>query len=417
MNLPADARAEGLGGTIGLVSLITVVGSLPAFLLGALSVFMSEDLSFDEARLGVAVALFYGCAGVASIPGGRFAQRRGAREGMQVAALLSSGAMLCIAVLANSWVALALLLVPAGLAHGIAHPAANLAVAVRVPLHRQGVVHGLKQSAVPVATLLAGGTVPLVALTIGWRYAFVLAALIALGVFTIPQFGTEASLWGKSSRRVRATDMRAGDVPTNIMVIVSVATGCGAAAAISLNAFLVESGVAYGLSPRWAGLLLATGGVTGIVTRITVGWIADRGGGRQSLSVVIGMLGAGAAGYLLLAMAGGSALLMVAGTVLTFSAGWGWTGLLNFAILRRNPNAPAAASGIIQAGAAVGGILGPLVFGVVAGRASFPVAWMVAGGLAALASVLFAWAGRLMEPNHERMPGIAADSGVADRPG
>jgi len=49
---------------------------------------------------------------------------------------------------------------------------------------------GAKQSSGPYATLLAGPSVPLVALTVGWRWAFVLAApgamaLVAAGFMFI----------------------------------------------------------------------------------------------------------------------------------------------------------------------------------------------------------------------------------------
>lgn len=400
------ARGGELRRTVALVSLVTVTGSLPAFLVGALAVFMKQDLHFDEARLGMAVALFYASSGLASVPGGRFAQRRGARYAIRAAAGLSGAAMLGMSF-ATSWLILVLLLVAAGVAHGVVHPAANLAVAVRIPSHRQGVVHGLKQSAVPVATLISGTTVPLLGLTIGWRYAFILAAAIPLLVFGIKIAGVESSAWGARVADQAGHRMRAGDVPPQTMFILAVATGFGAAAAISLNAFLVESGVASGLSPGAAGLLLAAGGVAGITTRIGVGWLADRGDGERSLAVVVGMLGGGSLGYLLLAIGEYSEVLIFVGAVLAFGAGWGWTGLFNFAVLRRNPNAPAAASGIIQAGAATGGIFGPLLFGAVAARASFPVAWTLASGLAGTASVLLAWAGFLMRPDRQARPGMA----------
>lgn len=395
---------------MGVIALVTVAGSLPIFLVGALAVFIRQDLRFDEAQLGLAVALFYASSGLSSIPGGRLAERRGAPFAVRAAAMLSAGAVVGVAAVAHSWPLLVACLVPAGVAHGLAHPAANLALVVGIPAGRQGFAHGLKQSAVPIATLLSGLTVPALGLTIGWRYAFVLAALVPLAALAVripsrrPPGGRPAS--GGPRRSVRD-----GDVPIATMIVLSVATGCGAAAAISLSAFLVEAGVLFGMTATAAGLLLASGGIAGVLTRIVVGWLADRKPGRP-LAVVAGMLGLGALGYLLLSYGNGRPVAIVVGALLAFSAGWGWTGLLNFAVLRRNTNAPAAASGIIQAGAAAGGTVGPLIFGAIAVGVSFPAAWTFAAGLAAAASALLMF-GRVLVRRHLRTPTSLPDAAQA----
>lgn len=61
-----------------------------------------------------------------------------------------------------------------------------------------------------------------------------------------------------------------------------------------------------------------------------------------------------------------------------------------FAIVKTNPGAPAAATGITQTGASGGAALGPLVFGLVVEATSYDVAWLVSGAiaLAALAAIL-----------------------------
>ena len=58
--------------------------------------------------------------------------------------------------------------------------ASNLTLARYVPAHRLGLSFGIKQSAIPLATLLAGAAVPAVALTVGWRWAYVIGAALAL---------------------------------------------------------------------------------------------------------------------------------------------------------------------------------------------------------------------------------------------
>ena len=90
------------------------------------------------------------------------------------------------------------------------------------------------------------------------------------------------------------------------------------------------------------------------------------------------MLGAGAVGLFLLADAGDDLRLVIAVAV-AFAAGWGWNGLYNLAVVRHNENAPAAASGITQAGIYLGGVFGPLVFGLAAETWSYALAWRGAG--------------------------------------
>ena len=73
---------------------------------------------------------------------------------------------------------------------------------------------------------------------------------------------------------------------------------------------------------------------------------------------------------MLLAVAG--PVPLVAGVVLGFGLGWAWPGLMNFAVVRLHPQAPAAATSITQTGVYAGGCLGPLGLGALAGARRLP---------------------------------------------
>jgi MFS family permease len=170
-------------------------------------------------------------------------------------------------------------------------------------------------------------------------------------------------------------------------VLLALGIGLGSTAASPLGSFLVESSVVAGLRVETAGLLLALGSATNIVIRIVFGRLADgMSGGR--LLLVAAMLGIGVVGFALLAT--GESALILPGVLLAFGAGWGWPGLFNFAVVKTNPTAPAAATGITQTGASAGAAIGPLVFGLVVEAASYDAAWLVSGvvALAALAAIL-----------------------------
>jgi predicted MFS family arabinose efflux permease len=75
----------------------------------------------------------------------------------------------------------------------------------------------------------------------------------------------------------------------------------------------------------------------------------------------------------------GEAWVYVGAMLLAFGAGWGWPGLFNFSIVKNNPNAPGAATGITQTGTYAGAVIGPLVFGAIVQASSFTAAWLTAG--------------------------------------
>jgi MFS family permease len=359
---------------------------LPAFLTGGLAVQVRGELTFGAAALGLAVAAFFVTSSLASAVMGRVVERIGSHRGMRLAATGSAASLLGVALFAGSWTGLVACLVLGGLANAVSHPAANLSLAREVPATRQGLSFGIKQAAIPVATLLAGLAVPTIAVTLGWRWAFAGGAALALAVAFLVPAGAPKSV----VRRPRETGEK--DARTGPLFLLALGIGLGSTAATPLGAFLVESSVAAGLRVETAGLLLAAGSAVSIVVRILFGRLADgMSGGR--LLLVAAMLATGVAGFVMLAT--GKVALILPGALLAFAAGWGWPGLFNFAVVKTSPGAPAAATGITQTGASGGAAVGPLVFGLVTEAASFDVAWLVCGAFAlgALAAIV---AGRRM---------------------
>ncbi|WP_172620747.1 MFS transporter [Rubrobacter xylanophilus] len=366
---------------VSLAIAVATAGALPAFLTGGLAVQIQEELHFGAAALGLAVALFFLSSAATSALMGRLVERIGASRGMRLAAAVSALSLLGVALLARSWPALVVCLVLGGLANAVSHPAANLSLAREIPPGRLGLSFGIKQAALPAATLLAGLAVPLVAVTFGWRWAFVGGATLALLVALLVPRRKE-----RGAERVAEEDRR-GDAPILPLAVLALGIGLGSTAATPLGAFIVNSAVEEGMRVEAAGLLLATGSACSIAVRVVFGYLADMmSGGR--LRLVAGMLAAGVAGFLMLAV--GSGALFVAGALVAFGAGWGWPGLFNFAVVKTSPGAPAAATGITQTGASSGAAFGPLLFGAVVEAASYEAAWIVsaAAALAALAAIL-----------------------------
>jgi MFS family permease len=359
---------------------VAAVGVLPVFLTGALAVQLRADLDFDEGDLGLTVAAFFGTAAVLSTVGGRVAARRGPPAATRCAALLSAGTLALVAVAATSFELLLLCLVVGGAGNALAQPATNLLVAQRVEPDRLGMAFGVKQSAIPIATLLGGLAVPTVALTVGWRWAYAGGAVVAAALAWRDPGSVEGIEVRRGARRT------ADDAPLRVLALLGTGAALGAAAAGTLGSFLVSSAVATGLSEGAAGLLAFGCSAAGITTRMALGARADRRRGDQ-LPVVVVLLGVGALAYV--ALASGEAWLAVVGGLAGYCLAWAWPGLVNLTVVRSNPGAPGAATGITQTGTYAGAVLGPLLFGIAVDTTSYRVAWIGSAVTCALAALAF----------------------------
>lgn len=343
----------------------TIAVVMPVFLVGGLAVQIQDELGFTPAGLGLAVSVYFGVSALTSVPAGSLVERYGAAAVARYAIALSAAGMLFLGLFARSLTGLVGWLAVAAAANAAGQLASNAALAEHVPARRQGLSFGLKQSAIPISTLLAGAAVPLVALTLGWRWAFGMAAVVAAGaLLLVPQGSVKG-------RRPPGADGRRA---TGALVVIGIAATLAAGAANGLGTFLVDAAVDRGLAEGTAGLALMLGSAVCVAARIGGGWQADLLPARQ-VGVIAGLLTAGAAGLALLAAPGTTAL--VAGVVLGFGFGWSWPGLMNFAVVRLHPQAPAAATSITQTGVYAGGCVGPLALGAVATGAGYSAMWTV----------------------------------------
>jgi MFS family permease len=356
---------------------------MPVFFVGGLAVQISHDLRLSAAELGLAVSVYFGVTALGSLPVGRLVERLGSARTGRVAVLLAAAAMAAIALVARSVPALLGLLAVAATANSLGQLSSNASLAAWVPARRQGISFGVKQSAIPLSTLLAGVAVPTVALTVGWRWAFAIGA--ALGIAALPLVPPDRP------DRPPAHERGGGRVGADLALL-GVVAALAAGAANALGAFLVASAVSRGMAESTAGLLLTAGSAVCVACRLAVGWLADRWSGAH-LGVVAALLGLGSVGVGLLG-APGRAWLGVA-VLIGFGLGWSWPGLLAFAVVRRHPEAPAAATSVTQTGVYAGASVGPLGFGLLAAHAGYPTAWAAAAVAMTLACGLTVLAARM----------------------
>lgn len=359
---------------------VTLVGTLPVFLTGALAVQIGRDLAFGPARLGLASGAFFGAAALGSVLMGRIAERVGPGLAMRVAASWSALLMLA-AALAPGYTALLAAVTLAGLGNALAQVGSNLLLAKGIRPERQGWALALKQAGVPASTMLGGLAVPLLGVTVGWRWAYAAGAVGAAVAATYVPIGAVAP-GGRRTVRRRA------DVPLGPLVVLAAAAGLAAGANGTLPTFVVSAGVDAGLGESAAGLVLTLGSLAGISMRLAAGARADRRGSRH-LPVVSMLMVGGTIGYLLLVPA--TPITHLLGALVAFGSGWAWPGLFNLAVVRMNPSAPAAATGITQTGVYVGGLAGPALFGLTVDAWGYPVAWLLAASAAVVAAAGIAY--------------------------
>ena len=362
--MPAGSRPSLV---ISATVMATVSTVLPGFLIGAMSVQVSAEMGVSEAAYGWGLGSFFGAAMLGSILLGRLSQRIGALSQTTLALGVSAAAQLALAATARSFGAVIGFLVVAGLCNAANQASVNLALA-QAQLPRLGLAVSIKQSGLPTATLLAGFAVPALALTVGWRWAYVASAGFALASLMMARAAA-----GSSTPRAAANGASAPKSSSRDLFGAATVGAFLAFSAGSLNAWGVGSGVDAGLGEGAAGLFLSLGAATGITLRLICGWVSDT---MRARPFMVGGVTAmvGSAGMALLALR--SPGFHVAAMLLAFGAGWIWPVFTNFGIVRANPEAAGAATGVTQMGIYVGVFVGPLFTGWIIEHSGYPLMWL-----------------------------------------
>ncbi len=393
----AAEPGSSVGRTVGVALAVNCVTGLPYVLLGAAAVQVTGELGFDEAALGIILSLFSIGGLIASPLAGQLIDRIGPSYGLRLASGLALTTAGAVAGLGHAAWSLALIMLLGGVSSGITAPAANLWISRAVPRTRHGLAFGIKQSAAPLGSILAGLSVPLIVLTVGWRWAFVAAAILAAAILAAVPDVARTDVPEHQNRRAA--------VRRRPLIVLTVGVALGFVAQTAVMSFFVTSVVHEGMEEGTAGVLLAVGGVAAVATRVVAGMIADRRP-RGFLRGVAVMFALGGALYLVLAS--GQLTMIVLVTPLLFATANGWTGLLHLAVVESHPGAAGSATGIIMVGAFGGVVVGPILFGAVADH-SYMAAWLVAAACFAAGAVVVLVARAMLRAAAAGEPVVAID--------
>jgi MFS family permease len=381
---PAEQTKEtgqipGSGPAIGAALIIALAGALPVLMVGALGVQIRAELGLTATSLGLSVSLWAAAAALGAAALGGLADRLGWQASIVLAALLTAVSLAGVGMLANTWTILAICMALGGLGHSLGLSSGNIAILAAVAPHRRALVLGLRQSAVPGAGLLAGLTVPLVAVHVGWRwpYAVALTAPVLVVALVLRLRNTH----GRPTTATIPFQLARPNLPFAVFGVVAM---CGAALVNALVTFTVSSLVDIGFTEASAGTLFILASLAAVVTRIVTGQVTDR---RRStgFAPISMMLLVGVVGFVLLAS--GNRTLAAVGVMLVFAGGIGWPGLTHYVVISRHPDQPGGASGLLLTAGFIGGAIGPVAFGALTDATGFRSAWFACAMVAAIGAL------------------------------
>ncbi len=373
--------------TTTIAAAVTVQTTLPVALLGVVFPMASAALGFGTAELGLVVSAYWVASSIVSLAAGPLFARVPPIAMTVVALALGMLSAVGTVAWAGSWTELASWAAVGGVANATAHPSSNALLVTAWGRRPPAIAFGIKQAAVPAASLLAGAMLPLVVDRFGWRAAF------ASGIILGPAIGAMLLAVG---RRARADEPRARrpdrPIPRPLvarLLLVTTVTLLAAAASNSMTAFIIVGATERGIDPTLAGVLLVAASCVSIAVRLGAGLLADRGRLRV-LVAVAALLGVGAVGLGLMAV--DEPALYVVGSLLAFLGAFGWPGLVHYAVAVRFPSSPIRSTMLTQSGSYLGSAIGPTVFGLAFTAWGTSSGWLlmagtiVAAALAALAA-------------------------------
>ncbi len=423
--LGARKRARLVAGALLLDAFVT----LPAALTGAVSVFIREDLALTDQRLGLALSSGYFAGAGVILVLKRALDALGWRRTMVAAAVLGAIGLGGIAMATDSrMLTIALLFSGAGVA--LMMPSTNLLLVTVDGTDRLAQLLAVKQASVPIALLLAGLAVPPTLAVATWRALFVGGLFVApLGLLLVWRLaapsGPAAVVEQPSAASLhhephehrpigaphsgRDVVRKQGSSGSQGLGVAAVGVAIASCLPGALTAYLVISLVDSGMGPSTAALLYGSANIAGIIVRISAGIYASQVATKGFIPVATMMI-LGGIGALLLGT--GLRPLLVLGASLAFGLGWGWPGLLFYAVMNARPASPAAASAAVHAGGLSGAAAGPIIAGGVAAAAGWIAAWSVVGALSIVGGVLVAVAAQRLRPESGLTPAASQGFGM-----
>jgi predicted MFS family arabinose efflux permease len=382
-----------------LTLVIQAMVSMALLTLPVMAPVVAQDLQVSPALVGIYVSMTYAGAMVASLMGGATVNRWGAIRVSQWGLMSCAAGLLLCAV---PWFpAMGLGAVLIGLGYGPITPASSHLLARTTPKHQMSLVFSLKQTGVPLGSLLAGALVPPLLLVLNWHASLAAVAAVCVACAAMAQ-SLRAEL---DNDRQSDLPMRWGSWIQPLRLVLSHRSLYTMAACsfmfsmvqLSLTTYLVtflHDDLSYALIA--AGLALSATQLGGMAGRIAWGYVADRWlGARRMLLLLAGLMALGALATTTLTQDTSQWLVMV--ILVTFGASAiGWNGVYLAEVARRAPPGMASlATGGTLAFTFLGVVIGPPIFGALStGFGTYRAGFTSLMVVASVSGLLLFWSQR-----------------------
>ncbi|MHA1113151.1 MAG: MFS transporter [Alphaproteobacteria bacterium] len=369
--------------------IIQVVPSLIAYGVPIAAPEAVGELGIEPASVGLYTSLLYGVATLTALTCPGLIARHGAIRVAQICFLFCAAGLV---IGAGGFLSLVILsAVVIGIGYGPPGPVAVHILANNTSPRRANLLFSIKQTGVPGGAALAGILVPVLVLALGWRGALAAMAVIPL-VLSLILIPARARL--DAERQADAPLFRGGVLEPLKLVLRDPAIRWLCIAG------MIFAGVQLCFGTFWvvflvevvrvdlitAGVALSALQLSGVVSRVIMGWVADRFVAPRFLLAGVGF-SSGATALLIATMAPGwSVASILAVSVLAGAASAAWSGIA-FAEAARIAGPEKAAS-------AAGGMTFMMYGGVVFGPSGFTGLVSITGGFdtafvgAAIVSIL-----------------------------
>jgi FSR family fosmidomycin resistance protein-like MFS transporter len=386
---------------VGGVCLAHLVSHYYMVLLAPLFVFIKDDYGVSYTELGLALTAFNMVSTVLQTPVGFFIDRTGARINLIGGLLLGSAAVAVAGLVDSFWVFIAMYAV-LGLANTVYHPADYTLLSEHVSPKRITQVLSFHTCAGMAGSAIAPVTLLFMQTMVGWRGAFLCAAVLGVIAALILAMLDE----GPAHHKVHASKAHANETSAPVdgwrlllsppillnlvfFVVLSMVGG-------GLNQYLVVGlGALYGTPPAIANTAL-TGLLAMSAIGVLVGGVLAARTARHNVVASAGLLVTGSVAMLIGLVDPGAVLLVLVVSLSGFASGMTMPSRDMIVRAVTPPGSFGKVFGFITTGFHIGGMVAPLIFGQLLDR-GHPQAvffFIAACALVAIATVVFGMSSR-----------------------
>ena len=380
-------------GRIVLLTLVHVVGTIGYTSVMTMAPVIRADLDLNATQVGSFMSAFYLALILGAIPAGVLADRLGVALSLTLASfLMAAGAVMFAAI--SSYVPAVLATFTMGLGYALVNPATAKGVLNWFKPKHRATAMGIKQMGVPIGGLVAAGFGAMVVF-MPWRVALWIAATASVVIGLIWWRLIQRRTIGGSELRATLRELKSVMTNGNLMKLnlASVSFNAGQQSFITyLTLFLRD---VAGASQPFAALCVGFSQITGAAGRIFWAFFSDRFADGRRKGVVVGIMTTAAALVFVFTAASPSwhlavlAILALAlgGTMLAYAA------LLHTICAEALKQSLAgAAIGSSLFATSLGGMFGPIIFGLIVDHAGgYRAAWTATGILVLAGAMLVAF--------------------------